>query len=274
MNAIISSNVTTNVTLRRMTLALLAICLLPTILNLVGVDFGAREPSLNIEAMAKALPSHGLASIHHGLYIHSILEWSAFCTAVFTIMLTYVVIQIKRDLMTAIVAMAMFWVACMDAFHTLAADRLIEATADIANFIPFTWAICRTFYAVILMSGVTLALIWPRGDGKRINKRAMVTIVSLAFGALVYGIIYTCASSEHLPQTTYVDALVTRPWDAIALALFCINAILLWLLYQRIGGVLIAALLASTIPNVATQAHMVFGSTALFDNHFNIAHFL
>ncbi|MCJ8347288.1 hypothetical protein MJH12_17240, partial [bacterium] len=34
------------------------------------------------------------------------------------------------------------------------------------------------------------------------------------------------------------------------------------------------ALLISVIPEVVVEAHMAFGSVALFDNHFNIAHFL
>ena len=34
------------------------------------------------------------------------------------------------------------------------------------------------------------------------------------------------------------------------------------------------ALVVSAIPEVATQLYMAFGSVALFDNHFNIAHFL
>ena len=34
------------------------------------------------------------------------------------------------------------------------------------------------------------------------------------------------------------------------------------------------ALVVSALPQITTQAHMAFGSTALFDNHFNIAHFL
>ncbi|MCH8293158.1 PAS domain-containing protein, partial [Candidatus Poribacteria bacterium] len=34
------------------------------------------------------------------------------------------------------------------------------------------------------------------------------------------------------------------------------------------------ALIISVLPEIATQLHMAFGSEALFDNHFNIAHFL
>ena len=44
----------------------------------------------------------------------------------------------------------------MDAFHTFAADRLIHAVADNKNLIPFTWAICRTINATIMLVGVAM----------------------------------------------------------------------------------------------------------------------
>ena len=43
--------------------------------------------------------------------------------------------------------------------------------------------------------------------------------------------------------------------------------------YQKYPSVFAHSLIISTIPNAVTQIHMAFGSTALFDNHFNIAHF-
>jgi hypothetical protein len=60
----------------------------------------------------------------------------------------------------------------MDAFHTLAAGRLIEATADNTTLIPFTWAICRLFNALILVTGVSLLMVKEKretgGDDARL----------------------------------------------------------------------------------------------------------
>jgi signal transduction histidine kinase len=44
--------------------------------------------------------------------------------------------------------------------------------------------------------------------------------------------------------------------------------------YHRYPSFFSQSLIISTIPQIATQLHMVFGSTRLFDSDFNIAHFL
>ncbi|MEB3230644.1 MAG: ATP-binding protein, partial [Leptolyngbyaceae bacterium] len=122
--------------------------------------------------------------------------------------------------------------------------------------------------------GVSLFLVtniahrWQRGS-------FVVTFISTCFILIAYFTIRICASSHNLPQTTFPGAVLTRPWDAIPLVLFAIAGI--WLyprFYRQYPSLFSHALIISTIPNVATQVHMVFGSTALFDNHFNIAHFL
>ena len=68
---------------------------------------------------------------------------------------------------------------------------------------------------------------------------------------------------------------VTRPWDVAPLILF----VAAWLmvlrpLHKRTPTLFSHALVVSTLPLVATQLHMAFGSTALFDHHFNVAHFV
>ena len=268
---------TTKQAARRLAGVVIVICLIPITLNLLGVDFGTQGSAFDIETAVKLSPGEQIDAMFHSLqgsYTHTLLEWSAFCTAIFTVMLAFVVFRIKGDVTTPIIAMALFWAGCMDAFHTLAADRLIEATAENKNLIPFTWAICRAFNALIGIAGVAIVLARGRRQRTATSNFMVVAIVSLVFGGFAYGVIHYCAVSENLPQTMFADSLVTRPWDTIALFLFVVNAGVFWLLYRRIGGVFAAAMLVSAIPNIATQMHMAFGSTALFDNHFNIAHFL
>ncbi|MDJ1177793.1 ATP-binding protein [Roseofilum sp. BLCC_M91] len=103
----------------------------------------------------------------------------------------------------------------------------------------------------------------------------MVIAISLIFGLIAYQIIYLCATSSTLPETMFPGTLFTRPWDLIPLILFLVGGF--WIypqFYQKYPSLFSHALIISTLPNVATQLHMAFGSTALFDNHFNIAHFL
>ena len=57
-----------------------------------------------------------------GGFTHTILEWSAFSVALFTVRLSFIHFSIKRDITTIVIGVALFFAGTMDAFHTLAAD--------------------------------------------------------------------------------------------------------------------------------------------------------
>lgn len=261
----------------QVTLLVILVCTLPLLLNLAGLDFGSSAISLDINAATDLSPGALADALHHALegsYTHTILEWSAFCAAIFTVILAFAHFNIKHDVATPIIGVALLCAGLMDAFHTLAADRLIEAVASNQNLIPFTWALCRLSNALLMMIGVSLFL-----GGNLQNKwrgnTAFVTAVSLCFGLLAYGIIRICATSENLPQTMFPGELITRPWDVFPLILFAVAGLWIYPTFHRKNPSLFShSLIISAIPNVVTQTHMAFGSTALFDNHFNIAHFL
>ena len=156
-----------------------------------------------------------------GSFTHTILEWSAFTMAIFAMLLALIHFTIRRDVATPIVGVALFCAGTMDAFHTLAADRLIHAVADNHNLIPFTWAICRLFNALIMLSGVSVLLL-RNGKHKTTGVRFVLT-TSLAFGVMAYGIIHLCATSSRLPQTMFPDSIVTRPWDIAPLVVFLLT---------------------------------------------------
>ncbi|MBV6625637.1 MAG: GHKL domain-containing protein [Rivularia sp. (in: Bacteria)] len=208
-----------------------------------------------------------------GSFVHTILEWSAFCAAIFTVIFSLAHFKIKADVTTPILGVTLFCSGMMDAFHTLAANRLIEAVADNRNLIPFTWAICRLANASLTIVGISFFML----DKPKKNRGnfGFVVLTSVGFGVLSYMVIHICATSEQLPQTLFPESLITRPWDILPLILFVISGIFIYpRFYKKYPSLFSYALIISIIPNIATQAHMAFGSGALFDNHFNIAHFL
>ncbi|MGG6295837.1 ATP-binding protein [Leptolyngbya sp. AN02str] len=261
---------------RRLIWAVIIICILPLSLNLIGLNFGIAESSIDFSTVA-SLPSDHVTNLLHrtlaGSFVHTILEWSAFCSAIFTVILAFAYFGIQRDATTPIIGMTLLCAGVMDAFHTLAADRLIGASGNDPNLVPFTWALCRMGNALLTMVGVGF-FIWlkPRTWTR---STSFVVAASISLGAIAYATIQICATRQSLPTTLFPNSLITRPWDVIPLVLFLVSG--LWIypkFYQHNPSIFSHALVVSTIPNVATQLHMAFGSTALFDNHFNVAHFL
>ncbi len=250
----------------------------PLALMLLGVDLSSAMPQVTIDALQGLTGGEFADAIHHSLrgsYIHTLLEWSALCVALFTVGLAFVHYRIVKDVTTPLIAMALLASGAMDAFHTLAADRLIETVADNQNLIPFTWAICRVFNALILMIGVGL-LLWRKRE--RINVKStsnFLLITSVAFMGLAYAVIHYSAVSANLPQTQFPDSFITRPWDLVPLVLFIISGLFLYpKFYKSNRSVFAHALLIGAIPEIMTQVHMTFGSSSLFDSNFNAAHYL
>ncbi len=247
------------------------ICIAPFSLNLLGIDFGTPIPTVT-ELAGLGVVDQRFSQLS-GAFLHTILEWSAFAAAIFTVILAFAHFSIKRDVTTPILGAALFAAGCMDAFHTLAADRLIEAVADNQNLIPFTWALSRIFNVLVMMVGVGLVL----GLGQRSIKGKVSSVfwVTLGFGVLAYALIHYTANQAVLPQTMYPDSLITRPYDVLPLLLFLISGLYLYpRLYRSQPSIFAYALIISAIPEVIVEAHMAFGSRQLFDNDFNIAHFL
>ncbi|MEM6502908.1 MAG: ATP-binding protein [Cyanobacteria bacterium P01_C01_bin.89] len=252
------------------------VCLIPFVMQLVGIDFGSPSPPPPDPSLGNLSPPALSDMLHRSLsgsFLHTILEWSAFCTAIFTVILSFTYFNIKRDITTPILGVALFCAGMMDAFHTLAADRLIDAVADNTNLIPFTWAICRLFNVLIVLVGVSLLLVTKPNRFQR--RSPFIVGVSLLFGVIAYGTIRFCATSNVLPETMYPTMVITRPWDVIPLILFLFAGLFIYPQFDRRYPSLFShALIISTIPNVVTQLHMAFGSSTLFDSDFNVAHFL
>ena len=249
---------------------------LPFVLNLLGFDFSAVTPKLDLAALNELDPNRITDQIHYNLrgsFIHSLLEWSACCVAFVTAILALIHFRIKGDIVAPFIGLALFWAGCMDAFHTLAADRLIEASAPNTDLIPFTWAICRLFKAIIPI--LAIAYLINRGNDRRKISFLPVIGAAVIFGLAAYITIRISGNSDNLPNTMYPEALFTRPWDVAPLITFLIAGTIIYPLYVRNHrNIFSMCLWISVIPDIGAQLHMAFGSTALFDNHFNIAHTL
>lgn len=270
MNRYFSPKETQFLTGRRFPLSIIvivtAITVSPVILNISGVDFASQngQKPLPVDEMFHALKG----GLHHAL-----LEWSSVIIALMTVLLSFIHYRNNKDLTVPIIGIALVSSGFMDMFHTLAATRLIDAVADNVNLIPFTWALSRGFHAIILLVGVSIILFLLK-QKSALNGSRIIAVVSLSFIGIAYALVHMAATSDILPQTQFPDNFITRPYDAVPLVILLLSAPLFWHLHKRNPSLFTAALILALVPDVALEAHMAFGSSALFDNNFNIAHFL
>jgi len=255
--------------------AVIALCIVPFLLQLLGIDFGnsvAVTPSIQAPLLSQITTDEMFYRLSGG-FTHALLEWTAFSAAIFVVLLAFCHYSITNDITTPVIGVALFCAGAMDAFHTLAATRLISAVAANTDLIPFTWALSRVFNAVIMIAGVGIFL-----SGRKIKPQSGLTfivITSLIFASVGYLLIYFSATSHNLPQTQFPDAIIRRPYDIVPLVLFLLAGLVVYPLFaKRYPSIFATALLLSALPEVAVELHMAFGSQRLFDSDFNIAHFL
>ena len=256
--------------------AVLELCVLPWILSLAGVDLGSPAPTQDATYLRGLWGTQLVDALHEsveGGFIHLILEWSAVCVAVFIVILSWVTFSIRRDVATPILGVALFLAGTMDAYHVFAANRFIVSETETGDLIPFTWALCRTFNALIISFGAWIALRRRVGPGKR--GQIFIVVVSLLFAAGAWLVIKYVATTSTLPRTIFPDAFMSRPWDVLPLVFYLVTgAVLLPRLYDRHPGAFTDALLLSMLPQIAVQMHMVFGSPDLYGHDYNSAHAL
>lgn len=262
----------------RWLLIILGISGMPTILSFFGADFSSVQPVLLEHSSLDQAFVMLTGALHHAL-----LEWTAVSLALVTAVISFFHYRVHRDITAPIVGVAVLSAGLVDAFHTLAATRLIEAQASNTDFIPFTWALSRSFNAIamIVAAVVSLWLFREKSEGlerspeerQQRNTKALL-IITVTFLSLACFAIYGALIADPLPKTSFPDAFIKRPFDVLPLALFLFGGTLYWIWYRQKNTMVRFALAMSIVPEVVVQLHMAFGSNALFDHHFNVAHAL
>ena len=267
---------------RPLVYGVLTICIGPFLLSLLGLNFGSPQAAFDLQAVALQNPSSAalanqMFAAQSGGLLHALLEWSAVTIAGFTAMLSFVHYRVGKDVAVPVLGAALLCAGLFDAFHTLATTRLIDAVADNRDLEPFTWALSRSFHAGVLLAGVIVLLWFRKGSTLKVAASKGVYSVAAAgalFVVIAYALVHYSAASATLPQTQFPGAAVTRPFDAIPLLLFLVATPFFWHLNAKKSSPFNASMVLAMLPLIALEAHMVFGSSRLYDSNFNIAHFL
>ncbi|MFQ5654085.1 MAG: ATP-binding protein [Planctomycetota bacterium] len=261
---------------RRWALALCALCALPALLMLIGMDFSSSH-GLRVEEL-QGLTGRALAEKAHHLlrssFIHSLLEWTAVCTALIVGLLAYLQHRLTHEASLAIIGLTLACAGLLDCFHTFAADRFMESLADEERLLSFTWMVSRTLRGVLLLIGVGIFAFSAR---RSIGRRGGAFVAATCFLLLLasYLLMHASASSSSLPRTIFPGALIRRPYDMLPIIPCLLCAFVVYPRYmRRHPSAFASALSLSLIPQIVGLLYMAFGSTRLHDSAFNVAHTL
>ncbi len=234
----------------------LALTGVPVVMSFLG-RFGWLQASPNTIA-PEALD--GTVRALHGLLIHTVLQWTGVCIALFTAVCAFAQFTLRRDLAMTIIGAALLLAGCMDAFQTLAATRLLGTVADDVQFIPFTWSLSRMFHAGVVAFGAA-AFAFGAPVGPRLGRMKSSVLLGGAFICVggAYLLIRLCREWDPLPVALAPDSPVVRPWDGVALMIYLLaGGIVLPRFFRRHPSLFAYGLLLSLIPHILGQTYAAF----------------
>lgn len=256
------------------------ICALPLFLHLAGVNFGFVNGQLNLGMISRLITfekQEDLQEVIRGRYVHIIFVSFSVAIALLTIILAFIDYRIKGELSTPIVGAALFCTGLMYTFHLLVSTNLVHLPNQQFYLTAFSWFFCRVFHASILVLGVSMFLI--RSDMLQAailrNSRKVFLVVFIVFVFMTCVTITILLLDTNIPPIVFPYRNITRPYELIPLTLYLFSAFyFLPKFYEKYPSVFSQTLLLSMIPAIATQLYMAFGCEELFDNNFNISHFM
>lgn len=258
----------------------LILCVSPILLTIAGINFGVTENVLNPFRVMKLFEfehEEGIVEILRGRAIHTIFVSLSIAIAFMTVILAFIDFSIKGEVSTPIVGVALFCAGMFEAFHVLISTRLIETVAAQYQITSFTWFFSRMYHGLILIIGVSIFLVRVEFFKDQFNKgaRRFVYGISTVFVLGTLLTIITMYYDSRFPDVKYPYRNIARIYDLVPLILYLAAALFIFpKFYDKFPSVFSQTLLLSTIPAVAAQLYMAFGSIELFDNEFNISHIM
>ncbi|MEE2674687.1 MAG: ATP-binding protein [Myxococcota bacterium] len=203
---------------------------------------------------------------------HALLEWGPATLALFFSVLALVRYRLIREPSLAIFGIALACAGAMDALHALSANQPIAAATSGPELASFTWALSRGSHSCILLAGVAI-LVASHQRPRRLSEIRWFSAIGLGLILAGYALVSYVARSASPPQAFFPDALVGRPFDLLPLIPSAILGLVLYPLFLRHRPSALGYLLAlSLVPAISAQLYVAFGSTAIHDSAFNVAH--
>lgn len=263
----IKSNATNSI---KYSILICLVCIIPLILMLFGFDLDLSNQNVQ--------QGQELQAIHlniGGEVYHSIMEVISLiiCIGISALSLFFY-IKNKYSLF-AVSFLAFYSTAIFDLYHILASLKILNPASELEIFIPFTWAISRAVSSFVLMYGL-IYLLFLRSDHSPMEQKIKTNFLIGIFGLINFVLFIMLSlvhSSNHLPQVIFKDAIITRPWEVLAILFYSVGGLFSIIHLKFEKNIFIQSIVLSLIANLMTHFFMLIGAENLYDSMFNIAHY-
>ncbi len=210
-------------------------------------------------------------------YLHTMLEWSAFCISLFIGVFGIIHYKLKHDKVIPLISVALICAGIMDAFHILSESHIIPSFHELNTFsdrLPKTWPLFRSFHAFILIGGAWTILLCDESSPQQLKKvHPIIKVCFYLMGLFsLVGILYLLLKEDNFGSFVQSIPLLFNLFPMVlilTLGWFTFDR-----LYKKHPSIFSHALLLSIIPFTIAETAMIFGSNKPFDHYFNVAHYL
>lgn len=255
--------------MNRLLILTVAITLMP-LLAILAMGFFSPQDVALVEPLAVPVSDDCYEQMR-GLQIFTILEMVSCLFAVATGVFSIIHYRLKLDVTTPIIGTALFFAGMFDLFNILAANHLTFIVEDDQRFIPFTWFVARVFSLLILVLGLVPFLFQQKPIFIHSKKREgyYLAFLGILFSIASYSVIWLFGQVIEIPQAIFPENLFVRPYDAIPLILMILLAGMVIPRYEKLFPSIFAqSLLLAMLPSIASECHLLFGASELYNVHF------
>jgi len=243
----------------------LAMCFLPTIFNLIGIDF----------SLKKHLEINNNAFLDDPFNL--VLEWATLLIILSSTLVTFLYYRKKQDETFLVIALSLLSISVIEIFHSLVSLRFLTFSTTLLEHSDFTWVLTRTLSAIYLFISILICLWLTHNKLAKItrsNRKIIIIITAILSMSLSVFVLVYSLNTDALPQVNFPRAFVSRPFDVLSVALLLIGSYLCWIWFRGNKLHFRYIILLSFLPAIVLQMHTIFGPAELFDSHSKIAHFL
>lgn len=257
-------------------IVVLLFSLLPELITLMGGSFATPNRFLNLTEITQTyspLLETTLLNALSGSFVTTILGMSISLIIFFTSILAIIHYYLDSRKLALIIGLPLILLAGFKFFYILSIDSLLYFITPSYNYIVFMSFLNKLVTATFLfLSGIGL-LYWR----KNAFSISPTFYVNLGLSAVILaGIItYSIIIVHDIPQIIYPMEAIPRPYALISLFPLLVAGIFIFPRLKEIKTeYIIMGIAYALIPLSISHLHLALGSRVLFDNHFNIAHFL
>ena len=206
--------------------------------------------------------------------VHTVLETVILVAVATTFMMTLVQHRSGSEPSLPLIGLAFLFAGCLDGFHLFTGMGSMAGTGAATQIGPYAWSIGRVSAASMMLIGTGLFALGPRHRARLFSPRVNFAIL-IGVGILAWTLMLDTINSQLLPQSTFSDQLVKRPFDLAPLGIFVLGGLVVFPLYTlRRPSPFAFSLVLSVIPQGAAQLYMLFASTQAMDSGATAAHLL